>query len=439
MKRTVSIIGGGWRTACWIKVLNGLSEGYIIKKVYCRNEEKRKTLQRTYNVVVGDDYSEIFSDKPGIVILCVSRESNIAVAKELVKNGLDVLCETPLFLSDEDFAEIEIGANYGKLFVAENYPFHPIVRAYENIIESGAIGEVCGVNVSYCHGYHAASIIRGLLGVGTETPDEVKSVSFGDRYADIYYRNGKIPEKINDYERTISFLRYGEKTAMKGMVGISLKDGESIFETKVKLDNTTDMRKSFLWWENTAVPVNENYGIFFPEDVNYVRFHYKRSVTTFPIANNDRFGAYNGIYYNGDTDISRHKNTRSATSYFSAESEYDYFGGYDFSKKRGIVHIADHHISPGKKMFTWAYGQLAKTWENALTDNDGQYAELMAGVYSDNQPDLSWIMPNETKKFSQKWYPIHGEGTPVYANENIVLYNKEKLTIRCDRAGTRLR
>ena len=213
---------------------------------------------------------------------------------------------------------------------------------------------------------------------------------------------------------------------MKGMVGISLKEGECIFETKVKVDNITPFRHSFLWWENAAVPVDESYEIFFPKDVNYVRFHYKRSVTTYPIANNDRFGAFNGIYYDGDTDISKHKNTRQATSYFSAESKYDYFGGYNNNKEAGVVHIADHHVSPGKKMFTWAYSQLAKTWENALTDNDGQYAELMAGCYSDNQPDLTWLMPNETKTFSQKWFPIHENGIPAYANENGALFINEK-------------
>ena len=209
---------------------------------------------------------------------------------------------------------------------------------------------------------------------------------------------------------------------MKGMVGISLRDGECIFETKVKVDNTTAHRHSFLWWENAAVPVDETYEIFFPEDVNYVRFHYKRSVTTYPIANNDRFGAFNGIYYNGDTDISKHKSTKDATSYFSAESKYDYFGGYNNGKAAGVVHIADHHISPGKKMFTWAYNQLSKTWEKALTDTDGQYAELMAGCYSDNQPDLTWLQPYETKTFSQKWFPIHDKGIPSFANENGALY-----------------
>ena len=242
-------------------------------------------------------------------------------------------------------------------------------------------------------------------------------------------------ERGEDYA-TVWLSEHDPINRMKGMIGVSLKDGECIFETKVKLDNTTPHRHSFLWWENAAVPVDESYEIFFPEDVNYVHFHYKRSVTTFPIANNDRFGAFNGIYYNGDTDISKHKNTKDATSYFSASSQYDYFGGYNNGKAAGVVHIADHHISPGKKMFTWAYNQLSKTWEKALTDTDGQYAELMAGCYSDNQPDLTWLQPYETKTFSQKWFPIHDKGIPTFANDNGALYISDngELSIQATKA-----
>ena len=217
---------------------------------------------------------------------------------------------------------------------------------------------------------------------------------------------------------------------MKGMVGVSLKSGEAKFETKVRLFNRTAERHSFLWWENTAVPVNKEYQIFFPQDVSYVNFHYKRSVTTFPVASN-ALGVFNGIRYDGDTDISMHKNTHQPTSYFSAPSEYDFFGGFDHGKKCGVVHIADHHISPGKKMFTWAYNQLSESWENALTDSDGAYAELMAGVYSDNQPDLSWIEPYETKVFSQSWFPIGDLGVPCFANLNLAVHWEEgKLVIQ---------
>lgn len=86
-------------------------------------------------------------------------------------------------------------------------------------------------------------------------------------------------EQGEDYV-TVWLSEHDPIDRMKGMVGVSLKAGECIFETKVKLDNLSDTRRSFLWWENTAVPVNKNYELFFPEDVNYVRFHYKRSVTT---------------------------------------------------------------------------------------------------------------------------------------------------------------
>ena len=163
---------------------------------------------------------------------------------------------------------------------------------------------------------------------------------------------------------------------MKGMVSIVLKPDAKYFETRMRLYNRTDTRHSFLWWENAAVPVDENYQIFFPQDVTYVNFHYLKSRITFPVAAN---GVFNGIPMQEARDISWHKNTREATSYFATASDYDFFGGYDHAKKCGVVHIGDHHISPGKKMFTWAYNQLSKSWENALTDTDGQYAELMAG------------------------------------------------------------
>ena len=202
---------------------------------------------------------------------------------------------------------------------------------------------------------------------------------------------------------------------MKGMVSVILRPEAKYIETKMRLYNRTATPHSFLWWENAAVPVNEGYQIFFPQDVTYVNFHYLKSRTTFPVAGN---GVYNGIPMKEPRDISWHKNTREATSYFASASDYDFFGGYDHSKGCGVVHIGDHHISPGKKMFTWAYGQLSRSWERALTDTDGQYAELMAGSYSDNQPDFSWLAPYETKEFSQYWYPISAIGTPIFANLN---------------------
>ena len=76
-------------------------------------------------------------------------------------------------------------------------------------------------------------------------------------------------------------------------------------------------------------------------------------------------------------------------------------------------------------MFTWAYNQLSRSWERALTDTDGAYAELMAGSYSNNQPDFSWLEPYETKNFSQFWYPLSGTGIPFYADRKFLLAEKD--------------
>ena len=214
---------------------------------------------------------------------------------------------------------------------------------------------------------------------------------------------------------------------MKGMVGIHLAPGEARFDTRMKVYNPTPSRHSFLWWENAAVPVNQDYRLIFPPDVKYVQFHYRKNVTSYPVAN----GVYNGIRMGSGVDISYHKNTHQPTSYFCAPTKYGYFGGYDEGKRCGVIHVADRTVSVGKKMFTWAYNQLSTSWENALTDTDGAYAELMASSYSLNQPDFAWLMPYESREFSQMWYPIGSAGVPLCACAEAALsYENGKLLIQ---------
>lgn len=199
---------------------------------------------------------------------------------------------------------------------------------------------------------------------------------------------------------------------MKGMVGICLYPGKALVETKVRLFNRTPFPQNFLFWQNIAVHVNDQYQIFFPPDVTHVVFHSKHEMAHYPVARE----IYCGFDLTRGVDISWHKNTSKATSYFAGESAFDFFGGYDHGKGAGTMHIANHHISPGKKLFTWGNDEFSKVWEQNLTDADGPYAELMAGSYTDNQPDFSWLRPYESKSFSQFWYPFKEIGTARHAN-----------------------
>ena len=238
-------------------------------------------------------------------------------------------------------------------------------------------------------------------------------------------------ERSEDGSATVWMSEHEPLDRMKGMVGISLAPGEARFETRVRLFNRTPERHSFLWWENAAVPVHEDYRLVFPSDVHYVQFHYRKSVTTYPLAS----GMYNGMDFGQERDLSRHGNTRRPTSFFCAATRYNFFGGYDERRKCGVMHVADHTVSVGKKMFTWAYSQLSRSWEKALTDTDGAYAELMASSYSLNQPDFAWLQPYESRAFSQTWYPVGAMGVPLCAERDCaVSVHDGKLYLQATRA-----
>jgi tetratricopeptide (TPR) repeat protein len=107
-------------------------------------------------------------------------------------------------------------------------------------------------------------------------------------------------------------------------------------------------------------------------------------------------------------------------------SKEDFFGGYDYAAQAGIVHWANHHISPGKKQWTWGNHEFGYAWDRNLTEKDkkgeyGPYIEIMAGVYTDNQPDFSFLYPGETKAWSQYWYPIQKIGPAQQANLDAAL------------------
>lgn len=218
-------------------------------------------------------------------------------------------------------------------------------------------------------------------------------------------------EKEDDGSVIVWLSEHAPNDRTKGMVGVILRPESSYFETRMAVTNRTAVKHNFLWWENAAVGVHEQYRLVFPPDVTWVHHHNDGSHTTFPIAS----GQYGVDNITVPKDISYHGSSKFATSYFAAPSKYDFFGGYDYRKNCGILHIADHHVSPGKKMFTWGYGDNAKHWEKKLTDTDGPYAELMAGSYTDDQPDFTWLAPYETKTFSQYWYPTQGIGYTTYA------------------------
>jgi tetratricopeptide (TPR) repeat protein len=254
-----------------------------------------------------------------------------------------------------------------------------------------------------------------------------------------------------DGSKTIWCSDHDPMCRMKGMHGICLHPGKAYLELKVRAYNRTPFVQTFLWWANVATRVHEAYQSFFPPDVSYVADHARRSISEYPLCQ----GRYYGVDYGkrgrigvprverptnfipphcggkspivyAANDLSFYANIPVPTSYMCLGSKEDFFGGYDYKAQAGIVHLASHHICPGKKQWTWGNHEFGYAWDRNLTcpDEGGEFApyiEIMAGVYTDNQPDFSFLQPGETKSWSQYWYPIQQTGPVQHANLNAAI------------------
>ena len=245
-----------------------------------------------------------------------------------------------------------------------------------------------------------------------------------------HHSDGSVTVWLGDHE---------PMSRMKGMHGVCLHPGRAMIELKARVYNRTSLRQTFLWWANVAARAHEQYQSLFPPDVTHVADHAKRATSGFPLCSE----AYYGVDYGrrakegvpeeetprcfvpsgsyAANDLSWYANIPVPTSYMAMGSTEDFFGGYDHAREAGFVHVASHHISPGKKQWTWGNQEFGYAWDRNLTDEDGPYVELMSGVYTDNQPDFSFLAPGETKTWSQYWYPIQKIGPAQKANIDAAL------------------
>ncbi len=253
--------------------------------------------------------------------------------------------------------------------------------------------------------------------------------------------DGSVTVWVNEIERMFH---------QKGMAGFTLRPGCAYLEIRGRVSNPTPIPQTFLWWANPAVEVNDAYQSVFPPDVNAVFDHGKRAVSSFPIAT----GTYYKMDYSAGVDISNYRNVKVPTSYMAVNSKYDFVGGYENDTQGGMLHVASHHYSPGKKQWTWGNGDFGRAWDRNLTDpvevplslpegdtnvrksNEAPsgavggayfrpYIELMAGVYTENQPDFSWLMPYEEKQFTQYFMPYRELGVVKQASKDFI-FNVEK-------------
>ncbi len=197
------IIGAGWRAEFYSRIATLVPDTFSVSGIYIRNESKRQEFAKKYNVPIFDNLDNLLKTDFDFIVSCVNKDSINETAQMLADRGVPVLTETPVSTNNLK----------GKIQVAEQFHFMPRNQAYKKIIDSGILGEVHQVQLSCCHDYHAASLIRFFLDIKAETPTKT-TISLPDKLTRYNCRAGHIEPAIVDSEEKITILNFGNKTAI---------------------------------------------------------------------------------------------------------------------------------------------------------------------------------------------------------------------------------
>lgn len=170
MKAKFMMVGCGWRAQYYLRAARELPEELEACAILMRSVERAQEIAKETGIFATADLEEALATKPDFVLVCLPRTASADWLIELMKRGIPVLCETPPGKDIEELNRIwEAKVKYnGRVQVTEQYFLQPYNMAVQKIIDEGTLGEICNVNMSALHGYHAVSIFRKFLGKGYE-------------------------------------------------------------------------------------------------------------------------------------------------------------------------------------------------------------------------------------------------------------------------------
>jgi tetratricopeptide (TPR) repeat protein len=222
-----------------------------------------------------------------------------------------------------------------------------------------------------------------------------------------------------DGSKTIWVGEFEPRQRMAWAVGLTLHPNKSYIEMTGRLMNRTANTNSILYWSNVSTSVNKDYQVIFPPSTDFGVYHAKNSFCHWPVTH-ETFDGFD--YYKNGIDASWWKNHPDPISIFAYDKKGNFIAGIDHGKHAGTMLVGDDNIIKGGKLWQWGPGKYGAFWDSkVLTDSDGPYCELMVSAYSDNQPDYSWLMPYETKTFTQYWYGIRNMEGVKAGNEHVAL------------------
>lgn len=161
-----AIIGTGWRSEFFLRVAAAAPARLQAVGVLARSDASAARVAG-WDVPVHRSLDDLLAARPDFVIASVSWPAMPGVVTELVERGVRVLAETPPAPDADGLRKLWHDVGGSRLVqVAEQYMLMPGHAARLEVVRSGALGTIGGVQVSSTHLYHATSMIRTFLDAG---------------------------------------------------------------------------------------------------------------------------------------------------------------------------------------------------------------------------------------------------------------------------------
>ena len=201
-----------------------------------------------------------------------------------------------------------------------------------------------------------------------------------------------------------AFVVVGNIDRVYGMhwsVKLVLRPHSTVLEQRVTLNNRSDVRHRFYWWNNAGVEVWDDSLIQYP--MRFTASHGFREIAPWPVEADG-------------TDLSIVKNqTKGPVSLFVHGSREPFMGVWHPHTSAGTAHFADYVGLPAKKIWSWGTDADGLDWRKTLSDDNSAYVEVQAGLFRD-QETYAFLEPRETISFSEFWMPVRGIGGISRAN-----------------------
>lgn len=214
----LGLVGSGFRAGLFLDLARRLPGRFAVAGVVTRSAQRREEVAARWGVpaLAGPSgVADLAAEVPDFVVTAVPWDVNERVVEELVGRGVRVLSETP---PAPDVAGLRrlwsrVGGS-GLVQVAEQYALQPMNAARNAVLRAGAIGEPTSAQVSMTQLYHAVSLLRAALQVGSG-PTEVRAVSTESPLADPLSRAGWAEQvEVRPLRTTIATIDFGSRTGL---------------------------------------------------------------------------------------------------------------------------------------------------------------------------------------------------------------------------------